>query len=232
VDTDIGATTGVGRQIGAIACIVFGFLFPSLSAIAQNNESLGVPDASFDKLAYLGNLLDQPTDLDSLKACTSQNDKPCIGLFRSERAAVRAIFSNGRAAALTATLTAIKQNCSSSDTTALDRFPWRACNGAVATLFFFHSEEEDHQIFEFFRHLDRTILETILISSHSCSDWVRNRPDHQKWAEFIKSLAFLDNAPGGRSGYERIFLDSFHPTTGIALLDPENRDAAAIQLPN
>lgn len=221
------------RRIPVFGCVILAAVgLPAFLADAQKSGPFQAPAPEFGRLAYLGNLLDQPTSLESLKTCVSRNDTPCLSLFRSERLVVQRIFSKGREAALEATLNAIKRNCSTPEAGVSDGFPWRACNGAVAAVFFFHSTEEDRQVLEFFKDLDQTDLETILISSHGCSDWVVNRPDHQKWAGFIDSLAFLDKARGGRAAFERIFLNSSHLTTGIALLDPENREAAAIRLPN
>jgi hypothetical protein len=178
---------------------------------------------AFAELGAVGFLQDFPHSRQRLEACAQQNDRRCLEQYRKARLAALVLFDQGRETALKRTLDAIAAHCRTPVTGRQSDWlsPWQACNGASSAVYFFASDAEDRAVIEFFRNLDAAVRWNMFVESKGYSgDWVRNRPDKQRWAAFIDSWQALDKHAGGRAGYRKLFLSGGEPHTGIPLLDP------------
>jgi hypothetical protein len=177
---------------------------------------------AFSELGSLENYLDFPSSPERLNTCFKDSNSRCWELYARLRKAALKLFDHGTEAALQRTLKAVSEDCKAPAQDTPELFsPWQICYGAVSSFYFFPNDAEDRQIIESLRKLDQSILWNILVASKGYSgDWTGNRPDKQRWVQFLSSLNVLDKDTVGRQGYMNVFSHPAKPHTGIMLLDP------------
>lgn len=177
---------------------------------------------AFSELGSLENYLDFPSTPEGLNACFKDSNPRCWNLYARLRKASMKLFEQGAEVALQRTLKAVSEECKAPAKDKADLFsPWQKCRGAVSSFYFFSSDPEDRQIIESLRKLDQSVLWNIFVESKGYSgDWTANRPNKQRWIQFLSSLTVLDKDTVGRRGYINVFSYPAKHHTGIMLLDP------------
>lgn len=198
------------------------FIGISLLTIASNSCGQDIKPDPFVTLGHLDKYLEFPANREQLDKCFADNNRLCLSLYASQRAAVADVFSRGRPEALRRVLDAISKRCGKQ---AFAAGPLEAsedsCRGATTFFYFFRRNDEDIAIVNFLKTLEPEVLWNMFVESKGYSgDWVSNRPNRSRWLNLIRSLDILDRDPPGRTGYENIFLHPSSPHSGVALLDP------------
>ncbi|MGP0017641.1 MAG: hypothetical protein ACLPHP_03650 [Candidatus Sulfotelmatobacter sp.] len=177
---------------------------------------------AFTELGSLENYQDFPSTPEGLNACFKDSNPRCWKQYARLRRAVQKLFDHGPEVGLQRTLKAVSEECNAPAQNTGGLFsPWQTCYGAVSSFYFFSTDAEDHQIIESLRKLDQSVLWNIFVQSKGYSgDWIANRPDQQRWIQFLTSLTVLDKDTVGRQGYINVFLHPAKLHTGIMLLDP------------
>lgn len=177
---------------------------------------------AFSELGSLENYLDSPSTPEGLNACFKDSNPLCWKQYARLRMAAMKLFDHGPEVALQRTLKAVSEECKAPAQNRGELFsPWQTCYGAVSSFYFFSTDSEDRQIIESLRKLDQSVLWNIFVESKGYSgDWISNRPDRQRWIQFLSTLTVLDKDAVGRQGYINVFSHPAKPHTGIDLLDP------------
>jgi len=194
------------------------------SCFGERTDSVAHSDDSFAKLGAVRTYLDFPHNRATLDRCFAENNSRCLKLLAEARKAVRNLFEHGREAALQNTFDGIAHHCRApvADWQRKDwTSPWQLCVGAIASFYFFSTDAEDRKILTFLSTLDDALRWNAFVSSEGFGgDWTQNRPDRQRWMQFVDSLTILDRDRVGREGYKNVFAGSPIKDSRMALLDP------------
>ncbi len=138
-------------------------------------------------LAHMG--LEYPPRKEILESCWKSRDRGCLDAYLSVQQGKKIVLNNKDIdpnRTLSFTLDTICKQCDM----ALDHHKGigveSECIGAVTALYFFNSEDEDKIILNRLEKASPLVLDWVLDGPRA--EWFYNRPDPERWIDFVNNL--------------------------------------------
>jgi len=163
---------------------VFAILITSCNSKAekqQNSDLTSQLQASFKTIYLTRFSKDYPRSDAYLDNCEKYNNEKCLELYNQVKETKKAILSLPPEQALIETLNIIESACTSEDSDIANS----VCYGGLMSLYFYDSKEQDELIFE---RIKEYPVEVKNIAFHYNFFWFNNRPEPQKWIDYISTL--------------------------------------------
>ncbi len=211
--------------------LILSILLPSNACAAEaksiDNLEYSLQEA-FRAISFIHYGLDFPPNQDIVDRCYANRDESCLRTFEPVIDAKRYIVTQVRAdpdRALQITLDTIFK-FTEVQADAIDRITNEGLSeectyhGAIMALYFFNRDEQDRKILDRIKSAPLRVLNSLF----GDYEWQYNRPEPQRWIEFVKALPEKDFPASHKEYIISCFRKAGRKKFGLMLEPPLNAD--------